>query len=1273
MGTAAVLRGTENPYPGPRAFHRGEKLFGRSRELAELVDLVVAQRIVLLYAASGAGKSSLVDAALIPALEAEGFAVLPTIRVGLPPAGATNRYACSVLRSLNCPDDVSDDVELATRLDEHWPIPEGSAQLLVFDQFEEAFTADPTDLGTKRAFFEQLGAVLRDRRRWALFVMREDQRSLVDPYLRHVPTRFRATYRLELLGVEAAMAAIREPARASGVEFKEAAARMLAEDLSRVLVQDASGRAVSRLGPHVEPVHLQVACRTLWERLSSSAPQENAESIDVEDVRALGDVGLALRRFHDACVARVASKTGVPERVLRDWIEKELVAAGRLRGQVVLGEETTQGLPNEAVGALVDAHLVRAERRLGATWFELAHDRLVEPVLESNAEWRAQNLSALQRQAADWNAQGRPERLLLLGSDLAAARTEPTAGLTQVEAEFLERSGIADAAARRGRRLELIARWSLVAVALLSACVALYSKARVERERALHRAALRQEAERLAGRALSNMKSKPQQSLLIATRALDIAQELESGQPETPLATATLSVLERLDELIGGEILGSGTGTGMTVIDARGRWLSRARDRGVVWLWDLAETEPRARRLAVPGEELLALGIAVDSSWLAACTHDGHVVAWDLRDRERAPLTLELGEGQAHQLAVSAAHEGIAHLAVAGVEKVCLYELPAAPAREPNLVRVLPAVLGRQVTALAFSDTGARLAWGSRGGTVGEWTVPDGRVQGMSRAEGPISLLLHSPGGGHLAWASTGKSVQVMDTRRWVEPGAGCNDGDSESDGIQPRWSQARELVGPSGRILSLAFSPDGQRLAAGCGDAPVRVWRLDQDNVGEPDAVLSSDTGVLSLRFDASGTRLLGGAMGHGVIEWKLDAPVVTAFHGHERAVRAVAYRTGDARPVSVSDDGTLRAWDPSGPRVEMALWHDWTTWRGGLVAAGIAQGAAGEPVPVLASGQEMLEVGGLEVGPFEQLQRELTGMACDPASPWVILADASGATWAWRVGSPTASAMPLEAPGRLVTSLALEPRSGRVAIGRENGSVSLATAGTSGSHELARRLDGRVGAVAFDPPGRKVAAGFDSGLVVSWALDQLDAPPAELRSTDGEPSAVTALAFELGAADRLAVGSAAGELSRWDLSGIRLLDVAHLHEGAVRSIAFRPPDSKWVATAGDDQLVKLALTDLPEIEPMVADVTHEPLIGIAWAAGGTLLAATASGRAWSLTSSRMLDSVPEAEVRRKACLHAGRRLDSFERSKLLSGFEGEICPPEWLPGSRELPGQAP
>src|SRR5207244_3787467 len=78
-----------NPYVGPRSFEIGETLYGRDYELQDLLGLLIAERIVLLYSPSGAGKTSLVQAALIPALIEREFIVPPVMRVSLEPPPST--------------------------------------------------------------------------------------------------------------------------------------------------------------------------------------------------------------------------------------------------------------------------------------------------------------------------------------------------------------------------------------------------------------------------------------------------------------------------------------------------------------------------------------------------------------------------------------------------------------------------------------------------------------------------------------------------------------------------------------------------------------------------------------------------------------------------------------------------------------------------------------------------------------------------------------------------------------------------------------------------------------------------------------------------------------------------------------------------------------------------------------------------------------------------------------------------------------------------------
>ena len=113
------------------------------------------------------------------------------------------------------------------------------------------------------------------------------------------------------------------------------------------------------------------------------------------------------------------------ERKLRDWIEKELIVAGRLRGQAIAGEESKSGLEKSAIDRLIQAFIVREEPRRGLVWYELAHDSLVRPVVASNQVWRELHASEFEIQARRWGKapEGERERLLPAGEALRQAVT----------------------------------------------------------------------------------------------------------------------------------------------------------------------------------------------------------------------------------------------------------------------------------------------------------------------------------------------------------------------------------------------------------------------------------------------------------------------------------------------------------------------------------------------------------------------------------------------------------------------------------------------------------------------------------------------------------------------------------------------------------------------------------------------------------------------------------------------------------------------------------
>ena len=391
----------ENPYVGPRPFEEREqrRFFGRDWEADELVSLVVAHPAVLLYAQSGAGKTSLLNAKLIPLLrDEEGLQVMPVARVRgevpaeVQPEQIENRFVFNTL--LGWMESEADPAQLVglslsaflegrphLKDEEGQPIP----RVTIFDQFEELFTLYPERWTEREGFFVQVAdALSKDPFLRVLFVMREDYPAQLDPYVALLPERLRTRFRLERLRQEAALAAVKGPLMDTERSFAPGVAESLVEELLKIWVETRVGETVEVPGEFVEPVQLQVVCRSLWEEL----PQE-AREITLEHLQTFGDVDQALLTFYARALSSTVQQTQVREGKLRDWLERDLITPMGTRGTAYRGAESTGGIPNAAVDVLEGQHLIRAERRAGARWYELTHDRFIGPIQRSNEAWRA--------------------------------------------------------------------------------------------------------------------------------------------------------------------------------------------------------------------------------------------------------------------------------------------------------------------------------------------------------------------------------------------------------------------------------------------------------------------------------------------------------------------------------------------------------------------------------------------------------------------------------------------------------------------------------------------------------------------------------------------------------------------------------------------------------------------------------------------------------------------------------------------------------------------
>lgn len=412
----AILTKRSNPYIGPRSYKKGEKIYGRDREIQELTDILIANRIVLLFSPSGAGKTSLISAGLIPELDESNFLVFPVMRINrVPPENETgNRYVSSFMFYLEDSlepgekkipgesllrmtlDEYMDnrDTERALR-DKDKPI---RNEVFIIDQFEEILTVDPFDRDAKKEFFTQLGRALKNTNRWWLFAMREEYLGGLDSYLNLIHNRLSTSFRLDFLDKErGAREAVKRPAGDVGVTFTDDAVTQLVDNLSRMLVQGPDGRMERVPGPYVEPVELQVVCSHFWKSILPS----DAVEVTVKELPTDRDIDQALVGYYEGVVHDAAAKAQVTEQSIRTWCQSKLITPIHTRASVLWMPNFTAGLPQVALDELENQQLIRCELRGGVRQCELTHDRLIDAIEESNRPEQLKRIARVFASKAD--------------------------------------------------------------------------------------------------------------------------------------------------------------------------------------------------------------------------------------------------------------------------------------------------------------------------------------------------------------------------------------------------------------------------------------------------------------------------------------------------------------------------------------------------------------------------------------------------------------------------------------------------------------------------------------------------------------------------------------------------------------------------------------------------------------------------------------------------------------------------------------------------------
>ncbi len=1117
------------PYRGLESFQRADAgwFFGRSRLTADIVARIGADGPLMVVGPSGVGKSSLLRAGVVPALEARPRTRAVVLTPGRHPSEVELPEPVETLRTV-----------------------------LVVDQFEEVF-ADDVGPADRAAFVTALSQAPFD----VVIGMRADF------YVRAVtlPVLATALQRNQVIvggmGADELREAVLAPAARAGLETEEGLVELLLDDVDR--------RGEGGAGPLPLLSHALLAT---WRRGGGTR-------MTTADYRATGGIAGAVAATAEAAMTELGP--GQVEAVRALFLRLVHITAD---APVTRRQMNRAELPAAAARPL-DEFVRRRLVVVGAGTVELAHDALLVawPRLQ---DWiDADRVGIVVRRrlaeaATEWRDQDEDPDVLLRGARLVAASEQaesPRVELNEVEARFLEasrdQSGARAAFRRRqARRLRRLVA-GLAALLLVAVVLGVYSVAQGvatgrERDVAVSRqVAVRSDALRSRDPALAAQ---------LAVAAYRVA----------PTPEARSSLLNATGVAVPARMPGPAAVTESVALDrARKLLVSTSGSAPTVQIWDVRDRGRPTRIADTPpaAGPLQTVAVSPDGQTLAAGGSKGDVVLVGLADPAHPAPPVSLATGGGAVLATAFTPDGTTLLAATVDAGVRRWSLAGARPVE------LPALTGPASPAQAVAvSAGGLVAAGFADGTVGLWGVPGALPPLVVAGAGKVYSVAFSPDGRTLAAGSADHAVHLWDVTdpaapvaaapltgptNWVNAvafspdgrmlAAGSSDGDAQLYDLTTRRTVAT-LPHP-GPVTATAFL-DGDTLATGEADGVAHLWPV------RTPVVSTFDDAVFAVGFDARGDRLVVGPGSKdgtaGLLDvTAADGPRELGMRVRDPAFSGSATITPDGRTLAVGrSDGTVDLWDVGDPARPVAL-----PAPPGKATALVEQLATSADGRMLAaSGDDnAVRVWDISTPSAARPTATLTGAASyvlasafSPDGHYLAAASADTKTYLWDLrASPPRLVATLTGPSSYAYSPAFSPDGRTLAVGSADKSVRLYDiADPAHPTQLGEPLTGPsnyVYAVAFSPDGRSLAAASTDGTVWLWDVSRPNDPEVSATLT-GPTKAVFSVAWSPDGA-RLAGGSADKTVRLWSADPERA--AAALCAGTGASLA----PSEWARYVPD------------------------------------------------------------------------------------------------------------
>ncbi|MFB2804324.1 hypothetical protein [Microcystis sp. BLCC-F209] len=846
---------TGSPYLGLRKFEVDDKdrFFGRDNWIVELTDYLKQKNVLLLLGASGSGKSSLVQAGLIPKLK-DDFGANRLVNLTFVPdvnpfesfygCLLANRYKQSQAKLAQAvkEDTLINVVEGLKNNSDLW--------FIFIDQFEELFTRTPK---TERdIFIKSLIKLIENNDSLVKIVMtmRADFLDKLSPYPSLGKIHDQYSKMLTDMDESELRLAIAEPAARNGVIFEQG--------LINQIIADFYEQAGSL------PL-LQYTLDLLWEK-----DHIQNRVLNIKTYQEIGGVTGALEKQAD----KIYSKFNEQQRKAAEEIFLELIS---LEGKEAVSRRADKSsfeqeeMQREVLYQLIDNRLLVSKGEDGKATVEVAHEALLRSwkVLQDLIREKEEIIvlrSRLYADAKQWDD--------LQKQDAVKASSELWGGskLTRIVNLIKEKS---------------LSNLDDVAVKFIKASYH-YQKQRekIEAERKRREVKTELSLANSLGRyslSLFNEGGKDLEAFIEMIKAGKILQKYEVS--DTKVMDALQKVLTEGREY--NRLDGHNGSVNSVSFSPDGKTLATGSSDNTIKLWDV-ETGKEIRTLSghngyARGEDnhISSVSFSSDGKTLTSGSNDDTIILWNVETGEEI-RTLSGHNGSVNS--VSFSPDGKTLATGSRDKTIKLWNVETG-----QKIRTLS---GHKwsVNSVSFSRDGKTLASGSSDNTIKLWNVETGEeIRTLSWHNREVNSVSFSSDGKTLATGSEDTTIKLWD----VETGKGI-----------------RTLSGHNGSVYSVSFSNDGKTLASGGWDNTIKLWNVE---TGQEIRTLSGHNGfVESVSFSSDGKTLASGSRDKTIKLWNVETgKEIRTISGHNDRVNSVSFSNDGKTLASGGWDNTIKLWN--------------------------------------------------------------------------------------------------------------------------------------------------------------------------------------------------------------------------------------------------------------------------------------------------------------------------------------------------------------------------